>query len=166
MPKIIFIFIITFFVGAHSSWSSTGGSRFFNVSAGLKKLSFEKKAGFTWSNFCFDKKMGCARFQISNKSNEKTVAPSFGFIKVVTDKLEKKDFEKYCRDVFDISYSSDIKLKGFISEAKISLPHCSWSSPKDETHFFWREGITIVLTTTHHFDVEKIIREARFNDVH
>jgi hypothetical protein len=166
MIKFCFLFFITFFLVVQSLWASSGNTRSFNVSAGRKQLSFEKKANFIWSNYCLDKKMGCARFRVSKKNKDKIVDSYFGFVKVVTDKLEKKDFEKYCKDVFDISHSNDLKLEKFVSSKNVVIPHCSWSGPKDETHFFWREGVTIVLTTTHPFDVEKVIREAKLNDLH
>ena len=166
MSKAIFLFYIILLLGVQYSWASTADLSSFNISAGRKQLSFEKKANFVWSNYCFEKKMGCARFQVSKKNKDKIVDTYFGFVKVVTDKLEKKDFEKYCKDVFEISRSNDLKLNKFVGSSEVALPHCSWSGTKDETHFFWREGITIVLTTTRSFDVEKTIREAKLNDLH
>jgi hypothetical protein len=135
----------------------------FSLSAGVKTIILPKSIKLSpveWSNFCFDEIMGCARFQIKQSTKE----PSFGFIKVITNKIEKNQFKKYCKDTFDISKSLDNTLTGFLSMSETAQLHCSWMGLEDKTHFFWKDGITLLLTTSDKLDISKIISEAKINE--
>ncbi|MGZ3789186.1 MAG: hypothetical protein ACXVLQ_11725 [Bacteriovorax sp.] len=159
MTKIRFIFFIVLQFCLQNSWAFSKSSKSFGLSAGTNHLSFPSAPNIEWSDFCYDKKMGCARFQIKHAKR-----PSFGFIKVVSDKIEKKGFKNYCKEVFDSSKSTDANLKDFIIASEATLPHCAWSGPKDTTHLFWKDGITLVVTTSDKYDVQKMIREAKLNE--
>ncbi|MDD4973736.1 MAG: hypothetical protein PHY93_05265 [Bacteriovorax sp.] len=156
MTKTRFIFFITFLFCIQHSWAFSASSNFISLSAGKNYLSFPKNTNIEWSDFCYDKKMGCARFQSKQARN-----PRFGFIKVVSDKIERKKFKNYCKEVFELSKSTDTNLKNFINSSEATLPHCSWSGLKDATHFFWKDGITLVVTTSDQHDVQKMISEAK-----
>lgn len=155
--NIILIFLISFMP---SAWSSQKSSTLFNIQAGEKKLSFQKMDNLEWSQYCFDTKMGCARFVIKRAK----AAPTFGYVKVVTDQLASKDFNTYCKEVFKISSSSDKTLNKFNIDTKAKLPHCSWMGQKDTTHFFWKNGVTVVVNTNDQFNVEKIVSEAKLHE--
>lgn len=157
IKNIILIFLITFM---QSAWSSLKSEALFNISAGNKKITFQKNPNLEWRQYCFDTKMGCARF----KHNNGKAAPSFGYIKVVTDQLQAKDFNSYCKEVFEISYSNDKTLNKFNVGVKSKMPHCSWMGENDVTHFFWKNGVTIVVNTNDQLDVEKILSEAKLNE--
>lgn len=155
--NIILIFLITFMP---SAWSSLKNDGFFNISAGEKKISFQPNPKLEWRQFCFDTKLGCARFEHDNGK----LAPTLGYIKVVTDQLLAKDFNNYCREVFKMSSDNDKTLNNFNIDKKSRIPHCSWMGEKDVTHFFWKSGITIVVNTNDSFNVEKILVEAKLNE--
>lgn len=154
------ILLIFLFSLMPSAWSSQKTEASFNISAGEKKLSFQKNPNLEWRQFCFDTKMGCARF----KHNNGKAAPTFGYIKVVTNQLQEKDFSTYCKEVFKISSSNDKTLNKFSLDTKSKMPHCSWMGQKDVTHFFWKSGVTVVVNTNDQLDVEKILSEAKLNE--
>lgn len=143
-----------------TAWSSQNASGSFNIDAGEKKLSFQTNPKLEWRQFCYDTPMGCARFKHDNGKAE----PTFGYVKVVTNKLPEKDFNNYCKEVFKISASNDKTLNSFNVDTKSKMPHCSWMGKKDMTHFFWKSGLTIVVNTNDQFDVVKILSEAKLNE--
>ena len=157
--SIILILLITFM---HNAWSSLDTNDSFNIQAGTKKLIFKKNPKMEWRQFCFDTKMGCARFRFNNVKSD----PIFGYIKIVTDQVKSKDFNKYCKEVFDISSSEDKTLNKFSvdTKSKSKIQHCSWMGQKDVIHFFWKDGFTIVVNTNDSFNVETLLSEAKFNE--
>ncbi len=157
VKNILLILLITF---VSNAWSSQKNSGTFNIAAGDKKLSFQKNPNIEWRQFCFDTKMGCARF----KHNNGKAAPTFGYVKVVTNQLAEKDFNTYCKEVFKISSSNDKTLGKFNINSKSKMPHCSWMGQKDVTNFFWKNGITVVVNTNDQFDAEKVLGEAKLNE--
>lgn len=159
MSKIQFIVLIVFQFGIQNSWAISKTSKVISLAAGSNQLNFTKNPNIEWSDFCYEKEMGCVRFQVKHPKK-----PSFGFIKVVTDKLEKKAFKNYCKEVFYISKASDSSLKNFNHAADMALPHCSWSGGKDVTHLYWKDGITLLVNTSDKYDVQKMISEAKLNE--
>ncbi|MEA9356246.1 hypothetical protein SHI21_08535 [Bacteriovorax sp. PP10] len=159
MIKFKFIFLMSMMFCIQTSWASPKSTRFIKIPAGSNHLSFAKAPNIEWSEFCYNQKLGCARFQVKGAQK-----PNFGFIKVVTDKLEKQNFKKYCSEVFDVSKSMDASLGNFTNDAQAALPHCSWMGSKDMTHLFWKDGITLIVTTSDKYDVQKMIREAKLNE--
>lgn len=155
--NLLLILLVSFTTSAWSSQKTTG---LFNISAGEKKLTFQKNPNLEWRQFCFDTKMGCARFKLNNGK----AAPTFGYVKVVTNELKEKDFSTYCKEVFKISSSNDKTLGKFSLDTKSKMPHCSWMGQKDVTHFFWKSGVTVVVNTNDQLDVEKILGEAKLNE--
>lgn len=153
----VLIFLITFMQNAFSSLKS---NELFNIQAGEKKIIFQKNPNLEWRQFCFDTKLGCARFKFNNGKSE----PIFGYIKVVTDQLQSKDFNKYCKEVFDISFSNDKSLNSFNIDTKSKIQHCSWMGKKDVIHFFWKDGVTLVVNTNEYLNVDNILSEAKFNE--
>lgn len=156
MIKVKFLLIITFNIFIQNSWAISVSSQSFTLFAGTKKISFPKSPGIKWSDFCFDKKMGCARFQVQDNENY-----NFGFVKIVSDKIEINDFKKYCSEVFELSRSIDKNLNNFVNAGESAVPHCSWLGLKDITQFFWKDGLTIVVTTSGKIDAQRIISEAK-----
>ena len=71
IKNIILIFLITFM---QSAWSALKSESLFNISAGNKKITFQKNPNLEWRQYCFDTKMGCARF----KHNNGKAAPDTG----------------------------------------------------------------------------------------
>jgi len=159
MSKIQFIVLIVFQFAIQTAWALPKNAKVVTLVAGGHQLNFTKTPNIEWSDFCYEQKMGCARFQVKHPKK-----PSFGFIKVVTDKLEKTAFKNYCQEVFDLSKASDSSLKNFNQAADTALPHCSWFGVKDVTHLYWKDGITLMVTTSDKFDVQKIISEAKLNE--
>ena len=155
--KIMLIFFITFM---QSSWSSVRSVGAFNIEAGSKKLILQNNPNIEWRQFCFDTKMGCARFNFSNGKSEDVS----GFIKVIADNLLEKDFNKYCKEVFDISSAHDKTLNSFSVDTSSKLQHCSWKGKQDITNFFWKDGMTILVNTSVAFNAKNIISEAKFNE--
>ena len=155
--NIVLIFLITFMP---SAWASLKNDGHFNISAGEKKITFQKNPNLEWRQFCFDIKLGCARFQHNNGNT----APTLGYIKIVTDQLPVKDFDNYCKEVFKISSKNDKSLNKFNIDKKSKMPHCSWMGESDVTHFYWKSGITIVVNTNDNFSVETILVEAKLKE--
>lgn len=157
IKSLLLISLISFMPWAQSAQKSSG---LFNIAAGEKKLVFQKNSNMEWRQFCFDTKMGCARFKHNNGKD----APTFGYVKVVTNQLPEKDFATYCKEVFKISSTTDKTLGKFSMNAKSKLPHCSWMGQKDMTHFFWKNGVTVVVNTNDQLEVAKMLSEAKLNE--
>lgn len=156
--NLLLIFMLSMVIP--TAWASQNTSGLFSIAAGEKKLSFQKNPNLEWRQFCYDTPLGCARFKHDNGK----AAPIFGYVKVVTNKLPEKDFNSYCKEVFKISASIDKTLNSFNMNTKTNMPHCSWMGQKDMTHFFWKNGLTIVVNTNDQFDVVKILGEAKLNE--
>jgi hypothetical protein len=165
MSKLKVLIFMAFCACIQKSWASYSTANAFNLTAGHKVLSFEKNSNIEWNDFCFDQKMGCARFQIVKKNLAKKKEFNFGFIKIVTDKLIRKDFKKYCSEVYEISKTADPKLKNFTNAPDSLISHCSWNGSKEITHFFWKDGLTIAVTTSEQYNFDKIMREAKLNEI-
>ena len=146
-------------------------SQFFNISVGKKKVfKIKNTANIVWTNFCFDAELGCARFQTKSESKTEpekkdlTKKNIFGFFKIVSNRIEKKDFNTYCQKVFDAGKSINPNWKNLAINSKTSLPQCSWQGANQLNHLFWKDGITISTTTSMNFDIKNIISEIKLNE--
>ncbi len=155
--KFILIFLISFM---QSAWSSNNSVAPFNIQAGSKKLIFKKDPNIEWRQFCFDTPLGCARFNYNNGKSEDIS----GYVRVLTEKITAKEFDKYCKEVFDISTTYDKSLNSFEIDTKSIMQHCSWKGKKDVVNFFWKDGTTILVNTSDSFNAKSILSEARINE--
>ena len=145
--KIIFLIVLSLKI--QNSWCSLPS---FKITAGTKTIVFLPSAT-EWSDFCVDKKMGCARFKFKNEQHK----VDFGFVKVISEKIAYENFNKYCLKTFLEIKNIDKNLHDYLDQTKLQLPLCSWSGEKDTTFIFWKEGLTIMVTASGKTQAEKEI---------
>jgi hypothetical protein len=133
--KCLFISLLCF--GNQSAWSLQPG---FKISAGKKTLEFIT-SGITWSNFCADNKMGCARFTLTEKNKK-----IFGFVKTITDQVTQENFTTYCMNSFLENKKIEKNSDKYTVDQKEILSSCSWSNGQDVTVIVLKEGLTVMVT--------------------
>jgi hypothetical protein len=121
---------------------SYGAEEVFKISAGSKILEL-KNAHTEWVDFCINKKMGCARFKITKEND----VFNYGFIKIMSDKILQKEFQKYCRDTFYEIKTTDKNANDYLEELNKNLSSCLWTSDHDTTLIYWKDGLTILVIT-------------------
>jgi len=135
----IIIFISLFF----SLQDSHGADEEFKISAGSKILAL-KTSNAEWVDFCINKKMGCARYKIAKEND----VFSYGFIKIMSDKILQKEFQKYCRETFSEVKKTDKNAYEYLEDMNKNLSSCLWTSDYDTTLIYWKEGLTILVIAT------------------
>jgi hypothetical protein len=129
--KLFILITILISVSIEFSWSSPS---VFKISAGAKTMEFAE-SNLEWNDFCLDKKLGCARFKV-----KKADKINFGMVKIISDQISLRSFDQYCQDAFTESKSIDKNEKG--------LTTCSWDGKYDRTYIFWKDDITVMVTTS------------------
>lgn len=149
--KLIKIFIFTLCIfGIQRSWGSSSSS--YQMSAGSKIADF-LALDTEWVDFCIDKKLGCARFKV-NMNEEK---PIYGFLKVMTDRAPENKFKEYCKNAYTQTLNLDNKVTSYTVQTREDMSYCSWSSSFDKTFFFWKSGLTLMVTVSDRMDLNTLI---------
>lgn len=154
-------FLIIFFVcfANQNAWSLQPK---FRISAGKKTIEFNTH-GITWSQFCADNNMGCARFTM--KENNKL---SFGFVKPLTDQVPLDNFTTYCMNAFMENKKIEKDIEKYTVETNNKISSCSWSTGKDLTLIVWKEGLTVMINSSDKSYAPALIslmRKARFYEL-
>jgi hypothetical protein len=159
MKRLIYLFICLICFEIQNAWSLQPK---FSISAGKKSIEFNTP-GITWSHFCSDSKMGCARFTL-NENNKK----NFGFVKPLTDQIALENFNIYCMNAFLESKKVEKDIEKYTVKANDSISSCSWSTGQDLTLIVWKEGLTVMLTSSDKSSVQALIslmKEARLYEL-
>jgi hypothetical protein len=137
MKRLKYLFICLICFEIQNAWSLQPK---FRISAGKKTIEFNTP-GITWSQFCADNKMGCARFTL--KENNKK---SFGFVKPLTDQVTLENFTTYCMNAFLENKKFEKDIEKYTVETNNKISSCSWSTGQDLTLIVWKEGLTVMIT--------------------
>jgi|GEM_PF-2575849 hypothetical protein len=119
-------------------------AKHFDLKAGEKKLQIQL-SDVEFRQFCGTHPFGCARLQmfVENKKLE------VGFIKVLTDKLKSSALPSYCKETFSNMGKIVPDQKDFFEKRDKGIYQCSWKSGNELTTIMWKDGITILISTTH-----------------
>ena len=129
-------------------WASVA----FKFSAGSKILDLYQ-SGTEWSNFCYGQSLGCARFKTKVKGDK----VNFGFVKILSDKIVKADFEKFCKGTFSETKKIDSYTSGFVGKKDHDFEMCSWAGIKDSTIVIWKDGVSLMITMTEKGETSSVI---------
>jgi len=164
MYRLSFLFFLSLFFLSSYAQAGVLPDGGIKLSAGKKQFISKGRSYIKWNDYCFDTKMGCARFQVLRKEK----VPVFGYLKIIFDKAKKQDFKKYCEDVYKESVAIDKTLKDFNFDSAAGgnapLLRCFWQGKKDVTNFFWKSGVIILVNTSETYDVKPLIKEATLNE--
>jgi hypothetical protein len=69
-------------------------------------------------------------------------------VKVISDQISLRNFDQYCQDAFSETKSIDKSLENYLIKNEKGLTTCSWEGQYDKTYIFWKEDITIMVTTS------------------
>lgn len=134
---------ITFYFLIFSFFLSVAQARVFDLKAGDKKLKIEfDKVEF--NPFCDKGTYGCARLKLFKEKNQLEV----GYIKVITNKLPINEFSKYCLETFKGMAKHAPEQKEYAELIDQNLHLCSWKTGEEQTTIIWRDGITLILSTS------------------
>ena len=131
------IILISLFISRQDSY---GADEEFKISAGSKILTL-KTSNTEWVDFCINKKMGCARYKIAKEND----VFNYGFVKIMSDKILQKEFQKYCHETFNEVKKTDKNVYEYLEEMNKNLSSCLWTSDYDTTLIYWKEGLTILV---------------------
>ena len=140
MKPVKFLIITVLYLASNPSGSAESA---FKLSAGSKTIEFET-ANTDWSDFCINKKWGCARFKMFKEQDKF----DYGFVKIMSDKISQKDFSDYCKNTYTEVKKNDNTVYEYSEKENQNISSCLWASEKFSTFFFWKDGLIIMATTS------------------
>ena len=141
------VFIISLFLNVPEAWS-------YDLKAGDKKIQIQLKE-IEVNPFCEKDQFGCARLKILNGNKKLEV----GYLKVITNKLNFREFPKYCQETFRSMAKLSPEQKEYSEAVNRNTHFCSWRTGNEETTILWKDGITLLLSTSDSIFSKKIISQ-------
>ena len=150
MIKSLMILVVLFFISIKAE------AKQFDLKAGEKKLQLEL-SDVEFSQFCGTQSFGCARLKLLKEDKNLEVA----FIRVLTDKLKISALPSYCQETFKHMGKIVSDQKDFLEKSEKDSYQCSWESGNELTTIIWKNGITILISTSHLAFNETLIRQLK-----
>jgi len=140
-------FIMSLYLIMPQAWS-------YDLKAGDKKIHIQFKE-VEVNPFCEKDPFGCARLKILNGNKKLEV----GFLKVITNKLNLREFPKYCQETFRSMAKLSPEQNKYSEAVNRNTHFCTWRTGNEETTILWKDGITLLLSTSDSTLSQKIISQ-------